>query len=86
MQKYFEEYLSILEGCHNDIIKAMHDLSFDALDWQPGPDMNSITVMVYHLTGAERYWISRPESFRPRPRGRIQSEQHWPGCLEEPTR
>ncbi len=57
MQKFFEEYLSILENCHNDIIKAMEGLSFDALDWQPGPDMNSITVMVYHLTGAERYWI-----------------------------
>jgi uncharacterized damage-inducible protein DinB len=57
MQKFFEEYLSTLENCHKDILKAMHGLSFDALDWKPRPDMNSITIMVYHLTGAERYWI-----------------------------
>ena len=57
MQKFFEEYLNVLQTCHDDIIKAMHGLSEPALDWQPGPEMNSITVLVYHLTGAERYWI-----------------------------
>jgi uncharacterized damage-inducible protein DinB len=57
MKKFFKEYLGILETCHNEIIDAMHGLSLDALDWVPGPDMNSITVLVYHLTGAERFWL-----------------------------
>ena len=57
MQKFYEEYLKILQECHNDILKAMDGLPPTALDWTPGPDMNSISVLVYHLTGAERYWI-----------------------------
>ncbi|MEW6404958.1 MAG: DinB family protein [Chloroflexota bacterium] len=57
MPDFFQEYLSILEGCHNDIWRQIGDLTFDGLDWIPSPDMNSITVLVYHLTGAERYWI-----------------------------
>jgi uncharacterized damage-inducible protein DinB len=29
----------------------------EALDWSPGPDVNTIDVLVAHLAGAERYWI-----------------------------
>ena len=42
---------------HSDITKAMETLPVEALDWTPGPEMNSINVLVVHLTGAERYWI-----------------------------
>ena len=57
MQTFFKDYLDILQACHTDIIKALDGLSPDALDWISGPEMNSISVMVFHLTGAERYWI-----------------------------
>ena len=57
MQTYFKEYLNILQTCHADILKALDGLPPAALDWIPGPDMNSISVLVFHLTGAERYWI-----------------------------
>jgi len=57
MEKFFEEYLNILQTCHNDILVALDGLPAAALDWVPGPDMNSICVLVYHLTGAERFWI-----------------------------
>ena len=57
MQTFFEEYLNILQTCHADILKALDGLPPAALDWIPGPDMNSISVLVFHLTGAERYWI-----------------------------
>ncbi len=57
MQTFFKEYLNILQTCHTDILKALDGLSPAALDWIPGPDMNSISVLVFHLTGAERYWI-----------------------------
>jgi uncharacterized damage-inducible protein DinB len=57
MQTFFKEYLKLLQGCHDDILKALDGLPPAALDWVPGNDMNSISVLVFHLTGAERYWI-----------------------------
>jgi uncharacterized damage-inducible protein DinB len=27
------------------------------LDWSPGNDMNSLSTLVAHVAGAERYWI-----------------------------
>ena len=57
MPKFFEDYLDILEARHNNILRALDGLPPAALDWKPGPDMNSISVLVFHLTGAERYWI-----------------------------
>ena len=57
MQTFFNEYLNLLQKCHNDIHEALDGLPPAALDWAPGPDTNSISVLVFHLTGAERYWI-----------------------------
>jgi uncharacterized damage-inducible protein DinB len=57
MQSFFINYLNILQQCHSDIQKALDGLPPAALDWSPGPEMNSISVLVFHLTGAERYWI-----------------------------
>ena len=57
MQTYFADYYSLLQICHNDIHKALDGLPPEALDWVPGKDMNSISVLVFHLTGAERFWI-----------------------------
>ena len=57
MQTFFIDYLNLLQERHNDILKALEGLPSVALDWTPGPEMNSISVLVFHLTGAERYWI-----------------------------
>ncbi len=57
MEKLFEEYLATLEACHNSILKTVEGLPESALDWEPGPAMNSIAVLIYHLSGAERFWI-----------------------------
>ena len=57
MQTFFADYLDLLQDCHNGILQALEGLPPDALDWIPGPDMNSITVLVFHLTGAARFWI-----------------------------
>ena len=56
-QTFFKDYLNLLQGCHNDILEALEGLSPTALDWKPGPETNSISVLVFHLTGSERYWI-----------------------------
>lgn len=42
---------------HRDIERALEDLPEEALDWKPGADMNSLAVLITHLTGAERFLI-----------------------------
>lgn len=57
MQTFFKDYLTLMQGCHNDILEALEGLPPAAHDWIPGPEMNSINVLVFHLTGSERFWI-----------------------------
>ena len=57
MQPFFAAYLNNLQELHDEIRKIIRELPLEALDWNFGPETNSITVLVVHLTGAERYWI-----------------------------
>jgi uncharacterized damage-inducible protein DinB len=57
METFFTEYIDLLQERHDNILAALEGLPVAALDWSPGPDMNSISILVFHLTGAERYWI-----------------------------
>ena len=57
MQTFYESYLNLLQACHAEIHQALNGLPSAALDWVPGSEMNSISVLVIHLTGSERYWI-----------------------------
>ena len=57
MHEFFESYYDRLQTLHQEVSKAISDLPKEALDWKPAPSMNSLTVLVVHLTGAERYWI-----------------------------
>jgi uncharacterized damage-inducible protein DinB len=57
MEIFFVDYINLLQEHHNNILEVLEGLPPAALDWSPGPDMNSISVLVVHLTGAERYWI-----------------------------
>jgi uncharacterized damage-inducible protein DinB len=57
MQPFYESYMDNLHELHDEIRTAIKELSQEALDWTPGPGMNSINVLVVHLTGAERYWM-----------------------------
>jgi len=52
-----EVYLERLQALHAGIERAIAGLPQAALDWVPGPDMNSLCVLVVHATGAQRYWI-----------------------------
>lgn len=70
MQTFFEDYLNILQACHTDVLKALDGLPPAALDWVSGPEMNSISVLVFHLTGAERYWIGDVAAQEPSDRDR----------------
>jgi uncharacterized damage-inducible protein DinB len=70
MQTFFTDYVNLLQQSHNEILEALEGLPSDALDWSPGRDMNSISVLVFHLTGAERYWIGDVAAQDPKERDR----------------
>ncbi len=57
MDPIFEDYMQRLETLHRVAAQAVGELPAPALDWSPGPEMNSLNVLVTHMTGAERYWI-----------------------------
>ena len=57
MEPYFEDYLLNLGELHNGILNVLKDLPPEALDWSPGQDVNSLTVLVVHTVGSLRYWI-----------------------------
>lgn len=57
MPAYLNDLLDHIYQAHFDIGRALDGLSREALDWIPGPDMNSLAVLVVHLTGSERQWI-----------------------------
>jgi uncharacterized damage-inducible protein DinB len=57
MQPFFAAYFNNLQELHDEIRKIIQELPPEALDWNFGPETNSVTVLVVHVTGAERYWI-----------------------------
>jgi len=57
MELFFEAYLSRLSELYKDVEGAITGLPQEALDWVPGPDMNSLAVLVVHTCGAQRYWL-----------------------------
>lgn len=56
MHPFYVDLLERFEAMHRDLLAALEGLPPEALDWVPGPDMNSLTVLVVHVAGATRYW------------------------------
>ncbi|MBI1282254.1 MAG: DUF664 domain-containing protein [Anaerolineaceae bacterium] len=57
MHRFFEDYVDRLTSLHNDYKKAIDGLNVEALDWVPGAEMNSLCVMIVHMTAVERYLV-----------------------------
>ena len=57
MLKILQDYIDRLQALHADMKRTIDGLSPEALDWTPGPNMNSLAVLVTHASGAERYWM-----------------------------
>ena len=57
MHSIYADYLDRLDELHMDCMRAIDGLPREALDWVPGLNMNSLCVLIVHLTGAERYWL-----------------------------
>lgn len=83
MHPFCEAYLDRLHILHDNILQAIEGLPPAALDWVPGPDMNSIAVLVVHTVGAERYWIG--DVVARDPSGRDRAAEFRVQGLDAPT-
>lgn len=70
MHVLFATYHDRLVAIHADIERALAGLPPEALDWTPGPGLNSLTVLAVHTAGAERYWIGDVAAQTPSDRDR----------------
>jgi uncharacterized damage-inducible protein DinB len=57
MEPFCATYIELLQDLHRQFIATFEGLPAEALDWQPGADMNSLCVLVVHTTGSARFWI-----------------------------
>jgi hypothetical protein len=57
MKPFFEILYGRFHELHGGIEQALDALPEEALDWKPGPEMNTVSVLITHLTGAERFLI-----------------------------
>ena len=46
MHEFFASYYDRLQTLHREVSEAIADLPKEALDWEPAPSMNSLTVLV----------------------------------------
>ena len=70
MERFFVDYLERLEALLQDFEPVIRDAPPEALNWQPGPDMNSLGVLVLHTAGATRFLIGDLALGEPAPRDR----------------
>jgi len=70
METFYQCYLSRLRDLHEDMERAIAGLPQEALDWVPGPDMNTLAVLVVHICGAQRYWLGEVVAGKPSGRDR----------------
>lgn len=57
MEAFAAAFVERLEELANGFSSALEGLPQEALDWSPGPEMNSLTVLVTHTAAALRYLI-----------------------------
>ena len=49
--QFFADYLQRLEDLQHRLHKEVSDLQVEVMDWSPGPKMNSVAVLLAHITG-----------------------------------
>jgi uncharacterized damage-inducible protein DinB len=57
MNSFYQAYAEWLHALHAEILNDLDSLPAEALDWVPGHEMNSMSVIIVHLAGAERFLI-----------------------------
>jgi uncharacterized damage-inducible protein DinB len=49
--QFFADYLERLEDLQRRLHKDVRNLPAEAMDWSPGPEMNSVAVLLAHIAG-----------------------------------
>ena len=49
--QFFADYLQRLEDLQHRLHTDVRDLPAEAMDWSPGPTMNSVAVLLAHIAG-----------------------------------
>ncbi len=52
--QFFADYLERLEGLQRGLHNDVQNLPMEAMDWSPGPNMNSVAVLLAHIVGVLR--------------------------------
>lgn len=55
--QFFADYLQRLEDLQRRLHKEVQNLPAEAMDWSPGPEMNSVAVLLAHIAGLLREGI-----------------------------
>lgn len=54
---HFKDYIELLDALIEGYRACISGMTVEGLDWVPGKDMNSLSVLVCHVTGSGRFWI-----------------------------
>lgn len=65
--------LEYLEETWDSLLRAVDRASDEAIDWCPGPEFNSVSILLRHLAGSERWWIG--EAIGNVPSGRVRDAE-----------
>ncbi len=57
MLTIYKELSKSIHGLHDQVRQCIEAFPPEALDWTPGKEMNTPTVIITHLTGAERFLV-----------------------------
>lgn len=57
MDTFFTEYQERLQAMLREFAEIISAVPEEALNWSPGPDMNSLGVLVMHTVGATRFLL-----------------------------
>lgn len=82
MLLFYEALADNFHELHGEIQRDLDALPPEALDWKPGAEMNSVSVIIVHLTGAERFLIGDVIMQDPSNRNR-EAEFHIAGMSKE---
>ncbi len=47
----------VLEETWSNLLRAVEEIDEALFQWSPGPEFNSIAILLRHLAGSERWWI-----------------------------
>ncbi len=68
--------LAIFRDQEQGFLRVIDGLPYDALNWRPGPETNSIAVLVAHTWGAAQAWTARANGMEMTGTGRRNSTSY----------